>query len=85
MLNLLIEYIDEIYAAREMRHEKVDDTFNCDLCRAEVVCARPADIFVTGSHHGIEKGARQPLASNGQCGPTYWPAITPRSPSVPPR
>jgi hypothetical protein len=46
MLNLLIEYIDEIYAAREMRHEKVDDTFNFDLCRAEVVCARPADIFV---------------------------------------
>ena len=44
MFNIFMEYIDEIYAAREMRHEKVEDTFNVDLCRAEVVCARP------GSH-----------------------------------
>ena len=44
MLNIFMEYIDKIYAAREMRHEKVEDTFNFDLCRAEVVCARPGSL-----------------------------------------
>ena len=37
MLNIFMDYIDEIYAAREMRHEKVEDTFNL-ICAGQKLC-----------------------------------------------
>ena len=59
MLNIFMEYIDKIYAAREMRHEKVEDTFNFDLCRAEVVCARPGSLTWFMSHEQIGQEYRR--------------------------
>ena len=59
MLNIFMDYIDEIYAARETRHEKVEDTFNFDLCRAEVVCARPGSLTWFMSHEQIGQEYRR--------------------------